>query len=261
MVDRQRCHIQPDDRVLDIGPGAHPHPRADVYLDRRFPDAAEAQAQRGHAGCGLSPNQRDQRVWYDGGRFPFDDHAFDYAVCSHVIEHVPADELPGFVSEMQRVARRGYLEFPSVFYELLNHQPVHHWYMNLRDGEVLLLAKSAFVGGPIHDVYRAMFYCPDRYGRGCFARYPELFFMGLEWRDTLRWRVVESFDELVTPEDARRWAAHFQSVPAAGARNASHRGDGPARHGVTRAMRGVLNGLLGGMARGVARSLSPRRAA
>ena len=40
--------IKPGDRVLDVGPGGTPHPRADVLLERNF-DQMEAAAQRGYA--------------------------------------------------------------------------------------------------------------------------------------------------------------------------------------------------------------------
>ena len=45
---RRIKHIGRGDRVLEIGPGGSPHPRADVLLEKRFSNEM-AQEQRGFA--------------------------------------------------------------------------------------------------------------------------------------------------------------------------------------------------------------------
>ncbi|GMV97266.1 MAG: class I SAM-dependent methyltransferase [Phycisphaerae bacterium] len=198
--------IGPRDRVLEVGPGSLPHRRSDVFLERRMADEAAAFAQRGY-----QPNAADESrmVYYDGGRFPFQDGEFDYVICSHVIEHVPAGELSGFIAELQRVAPRGYLEFPNVFYELINYQDVHLWLMNFRDGAMLFLDKSAFRSSFIHKAYREMFYGPDDYLYATFHRFREFYFHGYEWERRIDWRIVSGFDELVNEDDYNRVRAYF----------------------------------------------------
>lgn len=112
--------ICPGDRVLEVGPGGTPHRRADVFLEKEFATEHAAQGQRGYA-----PPLDTERpvVFYDGGRFPFRDGEFDYVICSHVIEHV--GDVDQFVSELCRVAERGYLEFPTIYYEYLYDFPEH----------------------------------------------------------------------------------------------------------------------------------------
>ena len=44
---------------------------------------------------------------------PFRDKQFDYVVLSHVIEHIPAEDLDRAVRELIRVAHAGYIEAPS----------------------------------------------------------------------------------------------------------------------------------------------------
>ncbi|HOY69182.1 MAG TPA: class I SAM-dependent methyltransferase [Candidatus Ozemobacteraceae bacterium] len=112
--------IRAGDRVLEIGPGGHPHPRADVLLERRFLDEKEAFHQRGHEN---GPPAHTALVLYDGGRFPFRDRSFDYVICSHVLEHV--HNVDAFLAEVSRVAHRGYIEFPTVFYDYLYNFPEH----------------------------------------------------------------------------------------------------------------------------------------
>jgi methyltransferase family protein len=128
--------ILPNDRVLEIGPGATPHPRSGIFLEKRFPEP-EAIRHRG----GLAAVQLNRPVvYYDGGKFPFRDHEFDYVICSHVLEHVQDIEL--FLAELTRVAPRGYLEFPTVFYEYLFNFPEHRNLLHYRDDVVLWMPKS-----------------------------------------------------------------------------------------------------------------------
>jgi SAM-dependent methyltransferase len=128
--------IRPGDRVLDVGPGADPHPRADVLLERNF-DEAEAAAQRGHTVLG---ELKQKTVYFDGGRFPFEDGEFDYVICSHVLEHV---EHPGeFMAELARVARSGYLEYPTVYYEYLYNFRVHRNILHRDGNEILWMRKE-----------------------------------------------------------------------------------------------------------------------
>lgn len=128
--------IRPGDRVLEVGPGGSPHPRADVLLDRYFDDQ-EAFEQRGRT---APPGLRDRMVYYQGGDFPFDDNEFDYVICSHVIEHV--DDVEAFCSEMFRVASSGYLEFPTVYYEYLYNFRVHTQLVMFVSGELRYLPKN-----------------------------------------------------------------------------------------------------------------------
>ncbi len=132
----ERIHIPANARVLEVGPGGTPHPRADVLLERHFTEK-EAAAQRGHAPPLASAQQV---VFYDSDRFPFEDCAFDYVICSHVLEHV--ENLPAFTAELARVAPRGYVEFPTAFYEYLYNFRVHRNLLHFAAGELRWMEKS-----------------------------------------------------------------------------------------------------------------------
>lgn len=194
--------------VLEIGPGGSPHPRSNVLLERRFLDEQEAWAQRGYAN---KPRTKREIVYYDGGSFPFSDKEFDYVICSHVLEHIPAIELHHFISELQRVARGGFIEFPTVFYELINYQDVHLWLMNYRDDTILFLDKTIFKSNYIHKVYRETFYGVDQYMANAFTRYRHLFFKAFEWTETIKYAIVDEYDQLVNIHDYNTYKIFFSS--------------------------------------------------
>ena len=112
--------IKPSDKVLEIGPGATPYFRSDVFLEKEYETETELIAQSGHVGL-LNTDKRV--VTYDGFVFPFSNNEFDYVICSHVLEHVENVEM--FLKEIQRVAKRGYLEFPTIYYDYIYNFPEH----------------------------------------------------------------------------------------------------------------------------------------
>jgi SAM-dependent methyltransferase len=62
-----------------------------------------------------SPFFRDKNLpftrIYPNQKLPFDDHAFDYVILSHVLEHV--DDVMAFAAEIMRIAKCGYIELPT----------------------------------------------------------------------------------------------------------------------------------------------------
>jgi len=119
--------IRPGEKVLEIGPGATPHARANEFLEYLFDDPQVALIQRGNVVT--NPDFGGRKVsYYDGGRFPFEDNEFDYVIASHVLEHTPDPQ--GFMAEVFRVgAGRGYIEFPLPPYEYLFDLDVHLSYV------------------------------------------------------------------------------------------------------------------------------------
>ena len=77
--------IKPGDKVLDIGPGGNPHPKATVYLELNLSEQ-ELAAQRGYA---KKPQLPGEVIYYDGKRFPFKDNEFDLSegvICKGVVQ-------------------------------------------------------------------------------------------------------------------------------------------------------------------------------
>lgn len=132
--------VADDALVLDVGSGDKPSWRADVLLDRYT--GAEYAAQRsGRASARVSRPLFDA----DAADMPFRDGAFDYAICSNVLEHV-ADPA-GVAAELSRVARAGYIEVPEAASAKIVDFPSHVWWCRLvsePSGQTLVLtAKSS----------------------------------------------------------------------------------------------------------------------
>jgi SAM-dependent methyltransferase len=119
--------IRPHDRVLEVGPGASPHPRANEFLEYDFVSNDEVLRQRGDA---ISrPVFGGRKVTrYSGSKFPYSDREFDYVIVSQVIEHV--EDPAAFMSEVYRVgSARGYVEFPLPPYDYLFDFDVHRHFV------------------------------------------------------------------------------------------------------------------------------------
>jgi hypothetical protein len=98
-------------KVIDVGGGASAFPRADYVLDLM---PYEARNDLGE--LGLGPARYTAETWTQWDvcarkPWPFPDQFFDFATCNHLLEDV-RDPL-WVCSELQRVAKAGYIESPS----------------------------------------------------------------------------------------------------------------------------------------------------
>ena len=168
--------IKPNDRVLEIGPGGTPHPRSDVFLEKTFEDEKIAEAQRG-----FTPELKTikQIVYYDGGAFPFQDNEFDYIIVSHVLEHV--SEIEMFLGEIFRVANKGYIEYPLIYYDYIYDFPEHITFLKFNKCKLFYLPKSMTSLSEFSGV-TSCFYESLKAGHNCliFSLRQELF-EGFEW--------------------------------------------------------------------------------
>ncbi|PKO18000.1 hypothetical protein CVU37_06635 [candidate division BRC1 bacterium HGW-BRC1-1] len=182
----RRLPISRGARVLEIGSGGRPHPRATVLTDLHVGDASERE------GRALITSGRSL-IAADGERLPFRDGAFDYCVCSHVLEH--AHDPVAMISEMQRVARAGYIETPSEMRDWLCAVPpyttIHRWFVNLIDGELVLTPRTADTS--THRFAEALDLL--RHGDPWFERWteksPHLFVIQYHWSGNIRARVAD----------------------------------------------------------------------
>ena len=175
---RLHCPVGPEALVLEVGSGGNPYARANVLLD-----AYEATGERHWV-----PLLVDRpTVLGFVERLPFRDKAFDFVIASHVLEHSynPA----GFLEELQRVARGGYIEVPDAFMERINPYHDHRLEITVRHGRLRIRNKSAWQSDPdLVELYE------DRAKRimtkNVIPNHPFAFHVRYYWRDKIDYEIV-----------------------------------------------------------------------
>lgn len=187
--------IQPTDKVLEVGPGGTPYYRSDIFLEKNF-DKDELKRQSGN-----TPELITNKpiVYYDGGIFPFKNDEFDYVICSHVLEHVPTDSLELFASELQRVAKKGYLEFPALHYDFVYNIKEHLNLMNLDNNNcILYMAKDATELKNFSDIQKLFLISLENGYVDLVNDLKDYFFVGFEWDTNFEIKRASSLKELIS---------------------------------------------------------------
>lgn len=169
--------IRPGDRVLDIGGAEEVFPRANVVLDivpyeGRSPGTLTDEPEQFTADSWFVTDICSPEIWQK-----FGDKEFDFVLCSHTLEDI-RDPIT-VCREMNRVAKRGYIECPSRLRECTREDPRkrasgwphHRWIVDVYGGYLVFTAKGHWVddfnyAGPRRRL------CLNEYG---------LQFIGLEW--------------------------------------------------------------------------------
>ena len=127
---RLHCPVGKNDLVLEVGSGGSPYARSNVLCD------PHEETWERH----FTPLIKDRpliRAFAE--ELPFKDNAFDFVIASHVLEHSTNPEK--FLSEMERVAKAGYIEVPHGFMERLTAYPFHKLEIT-KNGNKLVIRKK-----------------------------------------------------------------------------------------------------------------------
>ncbi len=130
---RMDLNIKSSDRVLEVGGGHNPHPRSNVVVDK-FADS------NFHRSGDIAVLKNQTFMEADGENLPFKDNEFDYVICCQVLEHV--ENPVKFLAEQFRVAKRGYIETPSLLGENLFPRESHKWILHEHNNVLYLLDKQ-----------------------------------------------------------------------------------------------------------------------
>ena len=169
-------NICADDFVLEIGSGHNPKARSDVLCDKFITD----DEQRGGTIVADRPI-----VEADGQFLPFADRAFDYVICSHVLEHV--EDPAQLIAELERVARRGYIETPAEIGERIYGWHYHNWVVNLVDGCLMLRRneRNSQFGQLFHRMAAI-----DKHWKRFHRTHHNLFLVQYEWEDEINYKIL-----------------------------------------------------------------------
>jgi hypothetical protein len=101
-----------------------------------------------------------------------------------------------FLKEVQRVAKKGYLEFPTIYYDYIYNFPEHLNFLMYQDGVINWMKKDQS-GLAKYSSIQKFFYktCELGYQDSIFA-FKEYYFQGFEWSDEVKFRIVNDIDSL-----------------------------------------------------------------
>ena len=109
---------KPNWNILDIGCGYSANKYANIICDVRD----------------LSKVYKDKKfIRLIDKKLPFKDKEFDFVIASHVMEHV--EDVDFFISELQRIASKGYIEVPTKLEDNLvfENKNDHIWQIDFDD--------------------------------------------------------------------------------------------------------------------------------
>jgi len=133
-------------KILDVGGGASPYPKATEILDLFDHDFVEKFS---YGDDSLSAENKTWTKFDICSRelWPYGDDTFDFSICSHTLEDIK-DPL-WVCKELARISKAGYIEFPSRYQESIHGLvyrgvtgwPHHRWMIEERSGNLLLIPK------------------------------------------------------------------------------------------------------------------------
>ena len=187
--------IPPSFLVLEVGSGGNPYPRANVLLD------AYEETRERHWDALIHDRPT---VLSFGENLPFKDNAFDYVIAAHVLEHTPYPEK--FLTELQRVARGGYIETPDAFMERINPYKDHRLEVTVRDEGLVIRKKPAWIyDADLVELYEER--AKAVITRETIPQHAAEFHMRYFWQDKIKFNIVN-------PEVDATWTPPSPSLDA-----------------------------------------------
>ena len=188
---RLALNIPSDALVLEVGSGGNPYPRSNVLLD------AYMETQERHWAALV--NDRPTVLSF-GENLPFKDKVFDYVIAAHVLEHSPFPEK--FLSELERVAKAGYIETPDAFMERINPYNDHRLEVTLRKNTLLIRKKNSWIiDNDLVELYEK--YAKKVIAKKSIPQNPFEFHMRYFWSNKIDYKVINpEVDATWLPESA-----------------------------------------------------------
>lgn len=130
----RKLPVKTGDLVLDVGSGDNPHVRADVLCDASLSDSDERSGK-----FDLIIDGRPF-VFADACKLPFQNKAFDFVLCRHLLEHI--NNPTELLDELVRVGKAGYIETPSSLMEKLYGWDFHCQLIDCQNDILIIRPKT-----------------------------------------------------------------------------------------------------------------------
>lgn len=188
------CPVPKNALVLEVGSGGNPYPRANVLLD------AYIETRERHWAPLVS--DRPTVIGFVES-LPFKDKSFDFVIAAHVLEHSSNPEK--FITELQRVAKAGYIEVPDAFMERINPYYDHRLEITTRDDTLIIRKKIAWNHDPeVVELYEA--FSKPVVTRFLIPKYPSKFHVRYFWKDKISYHIFN-------PDVRADWPAPVMNIP------------------------------------------------
>ncbi|MFH0731783.1 MAG: methyltransferase domain-containing protein [Candidatus Omnitrophota bacterium] len=190
------------DLVLDIGSGDNPHPRADILLDLKLEDTDRIFT--------LLVDERPFLI-ADIEALPLKDKIVDFAICSHILEHINKPQKA--LQEICRIAKAGYIETPSETMQKICDVPAHKWFIKKDDNKLILERKKR----PFYDADLALTVFKlwndnDPYYKIWFYAFGG-FLVRHYWKDNIDYEIFDFPESEICKEEFRQALRHEVKHP------------------------------------------------
>jgi SAM-dependent methyltransferase len=172
--------IKPTDRVLDVGGGHAPLPRANTIVDFNLKGGVDRDS--------IEAPIDNRWIAGDIHALPFKNKSFDFVYCSHVLEHTEDPRLA--CEELMRIAQRGYIETPRKLTEMLHGHPTHRWLIDVIDN-VLVFERRMFVESPLRNTLLAKLLTDEKAFQTYLMEQRHLTCVQFTWSDHFEYLVIE----------------------------------------------------------------------
>lgn len=170
-------------KVLEVGGGHNPHPRANIVVDK-YTDTNY------HRKSDIKVYNHQKFIAADGENMPFGEKNFDYVICNQVLEHVENPER--FLNEQMRVSKAGYIETPSITGEYLFPKKSHRWLIMEIDHKLVLMDKNKYWFKSELDfgfLFLTWLQKTSMAWKILHKTHPNLFTVRYEWKDRIEYEV------------------------------------------------------------------------
>ena len=196
-------------KVLDVGSGHNPHPRANTILDKYIKNNIERTGEK------IKINYGQNFIKADACSTPFKSKAFDYIIASHIAEHI--DDPSKLCEELIRIGKRGYIETPSKFCEMMLGEVFHKWYVYSKNNTLIFEKKNkSHPLGLLNKIFYAIFYANtkregrftlyfhNKYFRAISSRliyyflikpwriFKKITYTCFEWEDKFNYKIIDT---------------------------------------------------------------------